>query len=1115
MKRSNLFRRLMTGGLVAGIIGSMLPIGAGAGNQTWGAAADLIEPGTSGLTLGRMTVANDGTIFAVADGVTLGGFNDIAFSTNGGASWTVVDGDAAGNWGAPLVTDVVPSPTFGVDRNVFVGLSDGNSWRSVAGGATGTWLDSGTAAATGGNAVTDLAVAPDFANGAGQIAISWLGATAANVQRSTCTATPACGTDTTIAFAGLAIANEATEGALAVEFSPNYASDGVIFAVGTSAAAGTMPCLSDTAICEVRSTSGLAFGTAVDISSAATGTLARIAFPTGYNVSGADNYFVGSSISVYRRAQGLWTDTLPVTAAGAAATPATSISVNGSFSGAILMVGATAASGGLSQIARSTDGGVTWSTVVNIGGTTGAVNVAMSPDFATNNTVYADSTGVNGGFWWSTTGGSSTLGYSSRGAYVDLYTDINAITGDPADANPLFVIQAVTGGTAALFRSTAAVPTATTWSKTGYFSAATAVTAVGVSRNYASDSTVYIGGGTTIAKSTNGGASFSTAFINPIPSGVVNTGGATGGKGIVVANTSTVFVLASGGRIHMSTDSGANWTTTTVAGSPTLTDMVLSPNYAVDSDILLGGRSPGGAALVWWSGDAGATWTALTHPDTATAVGRVGVAFDSGYATNNMVYSVTDTDVYRWQAGTSTAWQRLSAGAHNPGAAPDDLPSGDGDMTNLAVANGVLYSSQSAAGVAGDVTDGTGVRRSLNPEVTYTGASRAQWFDLGWDSNASVTGGLAGSSTLTTGAAWGGATLTQNNVGMFVVPVSATSNLIIAVDTATAPDSIIAFTDLLLPAPTTTNPANGASLASAPGTGGVPPLSWAPYTNLGTAAFEVRVSTDPTFQDLTNTTYIDVAASVFTVAAPAAPAFTAGQTYYWQVMAMDSAGENNQSHWSATSSYTAAAGVPNPTFPVSAPGLIQTTDTVTPGLTWAAVANATDYRVQIATNPSTVSAGGSYVSPLITRTVGSATPNLQLLAGDLRPGVTYYWQVQPVFGTASGLYTNVVAGGGGATSVFKTSGSAPPVVGGCVAPATALAPIASKLEIASNQNETTGKWHAYVPGLPGNTMLDICPNSVVILTMKTDTTVTVSGVTYTLKAGIGKAIGVHSSVSFS
>ncbi len=108
----------------------------------------------------------------------------------------------------------------------------------------------------------------------------------------------------------------------------------------------------------------------------------------------------------------------------------------------------------------------------------------------------------------------------------------------------------------------------------------------------------------------------------------------------------------------------------------------------------------------------------------------------------------------------------------------------------------------------------------------------------------------------------------------------------------------------------------------------------------------------------------------------------------------------------------------------------------------------------------------------------------------------------------------------GATSGQPSSATtevptAPPVVGGCVAPATALAPIASKLEIASNQNETTGKWHAYVPGLPGNTMLDICPNSVVILTMKTDTTVTVSGVTYTLKAGIGKAIGVHSSVSFS
>jgi hypothetical protein len=122
-------------------------------------------------------------------------------------------------------------------------------------------------------------------------------------------------------------------------------------------------------------------------------------------------------------------------------------------------------------------------------------------------------------------------------------------------------------------------------------------------------------------------------------------------------------------------------------------------------------------------------------------------------------------------------------------------------------------------------------------------------------------------------------------------------------------------------------------------------------------------------------------------------------------------------------------------FPVSAPGLRQSIPSTTPGLSWTAVGAAINYRVQIATDPTVVSSAGSYVTPILTREVGSATPALQLVAGDLQPGTTYYWQVQVLFSSnAVGNYTSLgpppFQGGTSSNSgVFQTPGPvAPPVV---------------------------------------------------------------------------------------
>lgn len=1200
---------------IAIAITAIVPAGVSAANQSWGGAA-LPNPARLNTAISTISVANDSTLFAVIDSDADGVFDDLGISADGGASFptVVVNVIASGT----AIVDIVPSPTFSSDRNVFA--AGGTSvFRSIDGGTT--WATSGITAATG--TITTLAVAPNFAGGAGDVALGWrTGGLATNARKATCVASPAtgCGTGATgggqpqTDLPATVANNDASEGILAIAFSPQYLSDGAILAIAANSSTtpgGPCGAAAGNATCELRSLSGSALNSASAVAvNGALGASAKIAFPSGYSLALADSYFVATDSSAYRRTAGAWADMAPA----GAPTPASSIAVSGSFAGATVYIGAAAPVSG--TVYRGLNGGTTW-TSVPIGGSTGAVRVALSPNFATDSTVYASTTGLHGGLWVSTNGGGSALGWVSKGLFADNYTTIGALYAAPPSGSPMFAIYQGAGvGDDALFRSSAAQPDASSaWTKTGHFiaapgSAAADVTAAGISHSFAGDQTVYIGGGRQLAKSINGGVSFSTTYINPIPSGTIAPA-----FGIAVLDSSTVLVAANNGMVHRSTDSGNNWTSVTLSGAPTITDMVLSPNYATDRTVLVAVRSALGAAAAFISADGGVTFVQLgAHADTSTAAGRHQIAFDSAYATNKVVYSVTDTDVYRWMVGSSTAWTRLSAGANVLGGSPADLPVGATDLNSLSVANGVLYASHIGAAGA------RGVRRALHPSVAFDGVTKSQWFDLGWVGLGGVGFSQAGSGLVDQGLVLG-STFSVNARGMTVSPLTSSSNLVLAVDTSTAPDTINAYTDLLIVSPTVNGPSNGGVLSAAP------TLSWGAYSPLPTAAFTVRLSTDATFQDASNATYTNLAANTFSVttgvgATITAPTFTAGQTYYWQVRAADSAAQNLPSPWSPLRSYSASVGTPFLTNPTSASGLVQTVDNLIPGLTWSAVVSATDYRVQVATNPAVVSPGGSYVTPTLTRPVGSATPVLQLAPGDLQPNTTYYWQVQPIFGSAAGTYTTTAVQAG-ASGVFKTPlgvGGIPSLVQpnaananpalssnvavqplfvwsevagatnyelqvssdgtfvdptkivinktgaerlgnvlaykatvdlapatvyfwrvgavssvgvpGAYSPATVFtttAPISpvpapaafaaleatGKLEIVSGYNYASRRWEAYVPGLPGNTLTSVFPNSVLIVTVKAETTIVVSGVTFSLRPGEPLPVGVKDTVTIT
>lgn len=123
----------------------------------------------------------------------------------------------------------------------------------------------------------------------------------------------------------------------------------------------------------------------------------------------------------------------------------------------------------------------------------------------------------------------------------------------------------------------------------------------------------------------------------------------------------------------------------------------------------------------------------------------------------------------------------------------------------------------------------------------------------------------------------------------------------------------------------------------------------------------------------------------------------------------------------------------------------------------------------------------------------------------------------------------VVPGLVGVQTISATVGSAPaqtqPItvtqaVGGAGQPVNtdqALDPLisAGTLEIATGFNYTTGAYEAFVPSLGTNPLVQVQPNSVLILTLTADATVVVSGVSFSVLAGVPTPLPVGNTVSIT
>ena len=181
-------------------------------------------------------------------------------------------------------------------------------------------------------------------------------------------------------------------------------------------------------------------------------------------------------------------------------------------------------------------------------------------------------------------------------------------------------------------------------------------------------------------------------------------------------------------------------------------------------------------------------------------------------------------------------------------------------------------------------------------------------------------------------------------------------------------------------APTLGSPANGAT--------GVPTNTTLTWTASATAtAYRVQVASDAGF-----TTIVSDQANL--AGTSAAVSGLAGTTvYYWRVNASNAGGT---SAWSASASFTTAAGSP-PTAPtLSSPSNGATNISRTPTLSWSASSGATTYHVQLSTS-----------SAFTTLTYDDASvAGTSVTLPQLGSRVTYFWRVSASNANGTSAYSS-------------------------------------------------------------------------------------------------------------
>jgi len=693
----------LTVALLASLILAVLPVSAAP--LQWSPVSlpstngNVIVPAAWDITAIAVSpnYSSDHTVFA---GTAAGPVTPTVFrSPDGGHNWipAVMTPAAA----APIV-DVVVSPSFSSDSTVFA--TDGaNVYISNNGGASFNLLGSPL---LGTCVITDLAVAPDYSGG-GCVAIGVADPVTATMPTALngVSGVWIWGFGSVLAWAPWSPTATLLEDVTTVEFSPAYPLDATILAVGsnntlaqgtrlhTCAGTGAWDIIGPPIIINAAITDLGGVGTDIITSSLAVGDDFNATIPTSIReyVSTVSNAVANDDIyrcTSFTIVQGLAApDVDPATPL--VSRQYSSLAYSGDFATGTLFAGTYDAAGvGIPADVYRCPNPTAAASWLWYGGTPPAnrpsgttaaagpaATIAITSDFATSNTLFVGSMGVDSAVAVTTNGGVS---FNETGL-ID--TPVIATSPFVSDAQPSpnyavdHTIYLVTTSAAAgtgdalvdsLWQST---NEGNAWERMDWMVTTNDSAIVRVSDEYSSNNTVYWAetvAGVAIRYSGDAGQIWS-ARVSPAPA--VD----------IAAPDATTFYVASGGNVIKSFNSGWTWLPASGTGVVAINDIEVS-----DSLVLVASTT----GNIAQSTDGAGSFAPVGAP-----IGAGGASWVSVDADNDAILATEAAgNVYRWD---SPAWTPIDIG-------------GSAASSGIVVADdGTVYQADPTAGAA--------VRRSLNP----------------------------------------------------------------------------------------------------------------------------------------------------------------------------------------------------------------------------------------------------------------------------------------------------------------------------------------------------------------------------------------------------------------
>ena len=306
------------------------------------------------------------------------------------------------------------------------------------------------------------------------------------------------------------------------------------------------------------------------------------------------------------------------------------------------------------EVYYSTDDGDSWDTPDKAPSGDGPTYVVMADDFAESGRAYAVVSGTGSAFSHTVDGGVTWNQVSLIDTDIQTILDL-APSPDYSEDNTLFMLT--WGGEHSLWRS---LNGGARWERVFSSNLANveSISMVELSPQYGEGKeVVFIAGASNgnpaIWKSTDNGQSFSRRRVAPLTIDIW-----------AVVDDTTLFVGGyddSNGLLYSTSNSGLNYSDEVVVGDQSLSSIALSPDYDEDETILVGNSN----GWVYWSDDNGDSFEPLPLDAVSPPLtGSVTVAFDPDFSSNSTIYAASDTadeGIHRFIIDTSTKWKSIDS----------------------------------------------------------------------------------------------------------------------------------------------------------------------------------------------------------------------------------------------------------------------------------------------------------------------------------------------------------------------------------------------------------------------------------------------------------------------